>query len=387
MKTLIKHDIPYGRPIIGDEERNAVMEVMRGHILVHGPKAHEFESAFARFTGATHAVSVSSATAALHLCYFYLGLGPGDEVIVTAETHVATAHGAELTGAKCVFVDAEEKTGNIDIDQIESKITSRTKAIGIVHYLGMPVDMDRLNAIAKKHGLFVVEDAALALGTYYKGRHAGTLGDAGCFSFYPVKHMTTAEGGMLTTKHEEMAKKVSRQKAFGVDKSMQERAVPGIYDAPYLGLNYRMNEIQAAIGIEQLKRMKSFLEAREMNFNALYAKLKGLDELHLFESTHGEFKSSYYCLGAVLKKKWRSKRVEFIQAINKQGVGTSVHYPKAVPQLAYYKKKYGHAPSNFPVADWISESSVALPVGPHLKVEDMECVAEAVKNALQEVMK
>ena len=204
-------EISFGRPMIGAEEKQAVADVLSGPILVHGPKAKEFEEAFAAYTRADYAVSVSSCTAALHLSYFNLGLGVGDEVIVPAETHTATAHAVEICGAKPVFVDAEQRTGNIDIRQIESKITDRTRAISVVHFLGMPVDMDGINKIARKYNLFVVEDCALAIGTYFKGVHAGLYGDVGCFSFYPVKHITTAEGGMLITKNREIAERICRQ--------------------------------------------------------------------------------------------------------------------------------------------------------------------------------
>jgi len=175
-------NIPFGKPILGDEEKQAVLEVMDSGILAHGKKIHEFEDAFAKFTGASAAAGLASCTAALHLFYFHLGIGPGDEVIVPAQTHTATAHAVELVGAKPVFVDAESRTGNIDIDQIEGAITGRTRAISVVHFLGMPVDMDRINAIAEKHDLRVLEDCALAIGTRFKGVHAGLLGGAGCFS-------------------------------------------------------------------------------------------------------------------------------------------------------------------------------------------------------------
>lgn len=385
MQQEMKIDIPYGRPMLGDEEKRAALEVLSGPILVHGPRAHEFERNFSRVTGAEHSVSVSSCTAALHLCYFYLGIRPGDEVIVPAETHVATAHAVELCGGKAVFVDAERRTGNIDIDQIESKLSERTRAISIVHYLGMPVDMDKVNEIARKRGLFVVEDAALAMGTYYKGRHAGALGDAGCFSFYPVKHMTTAEGGMLTTRHREMAEKVLRLKAFGVDKAMHERTTPGVYDAPMLGLNYRMNEIQAAIGMVQLNRMPAFLAARKENYDALSKFLREIDEIHLFQSTHGDFQSSYYCHAVVLRGSLADRKAEVVRHMKSKGVGTSVHYPKSVPQLGYYREKYGYRPEEHPVAHWISEGSIALPVGPHLGVEDMRRIADTLKSAISEV--
>ncbi|MEW6664758.1 MAG: DegT/DnrJ/EryC1/StrS family aminotransferase [Thermodesulfobacteriota bacterium] len=377
--------IPFGRPIIGKAEMESVMEVLKGPILVHGPRAVEFEKSFAAFTGAPHAVSTSSCTAALHLSYFYLGIGKGDEVIVPAQTHVATAHAVELCSAKPVFVDAESATGNIDIEQVEQSITSATRAISVVHYLGMPVDMERINGIAKKHRLFVVEDCALAIGTRYGDVHAGLHGDVGCFSFYPVKHMTTAEGGMLVTRRKEIAEKLVRQKAFGVDRHMAERKIPGVYDVTMLGFNYRMSEIQAAIGIEQLKRIEGFLAKREENYRILNERLRGIDEITQFKSSDGPFMSSHYCLSVILKDFLAPKRHEIVAKLTERGVGTSVYYPRPVPHMSYYRDKYGYSEYTFPVASRISYQSIALPVGPHLNAEDMVYIADAIKSVIREV--
>ncbi len=377
--------IPFGKPIIGVEEKRAVAQVLEGDILVHGPLAKEFEQAFAEYTHAPNAISTSSCTASLHLCYFYLGVGPGDEVIVPAQTHAATAHAVELCGAKPVFVDAEPRTGNIDIEQIEKAITGRTRAISVVHYLGMPVEMDRVIPIAKKHNLFVVEDCALAIGTTYKGIHAGLHGDAGCFSFYPVKHMTTAEGGMLITKHDAVAEKVTRQKAFGVDRTVSERTVPGVYDVTMLGYNYRMNEIEATLGIQQLKRMESFLKIRKENYRALTEGLQQIDEISLFDSSNDECESSYYCHSVLLNEALAAKRFEMVRFLREHGVGTSVYYPRAVPHFTYYKDKYGYTDDTYQVAARISGTSIALPVGPHLNVEDMEYIVTTIKNSITAV--
>src|SRR5260221_4409955 len=332
-------EIHFGRPMIGDAERQAVMDVLNGPILVHGPRAVAFEKVFADWTGAPHAVSTASCTAALHLVYFYLGLGPGDEVIVPAQTHAATAHAVELTGAKPVFVDAERRTGNIDIAQIEAALTPRTRALSLVHYLGMPVDMDRINAIAKKRDLFVVEDCALSLGSRYRGVHTGLLGDVGCFSFYPVKHITTAEGGMITTTRAEVAAKISRQKAFGVDRQHGDRKVPGAYDVTMLGFYYRMNEIEAAIGIEQVKRLDGVLATLERHYRALHRQLREVDEISLLETSNGVFTSSYYCLSILLGKQLADMRFELVTKLNAAGVGTTAYYPKTVPDLSYYREK------------------------------------------------
>lgn len=336
-------NIPFGLPLIGDEEKNAVAAALNDPILVHGPRSKKFELDFAKYTDADYAVSVSSCTAALHLCWFYKGVGPGDEIIVSAQTHVATAHAIELCGAMPVFGDSEITTGNIDLDQIDSAITERTKGISIVHYLGMPVNMDSLIAISRKHKLFVVEDCALALGSYFRGTHVGLHGDAGCFSFYPVKHMTTAEGGMVITRNKEMSEKITRQKAFGVDRHMGERSIPGVYDVTMLGFNYRMNEIQAAIGIEQIKKMDSFLKRRSENYEALHVLLSEIKEIRLFQSSHGEYESSHYCLSILLNDHLAPRRFEIVRHLKQNGVGTSVYYPKAVPNFSYYKDKYGYS--------------------------------------------
>jgi len=375
--------LPFGKPIIDDNEKKAVLDVLNGPILVHGTKAKQFENNFSMYTEAKYAVSVSSCTAAMHLAYFNLNLKSGDEVIVPAQTHTATAHAVELCGAKPIFIDSERDTGNINIDQVESSITSNTRAIAVVHYLGMPVDMKRIKSIAQKYDLFILEDCALAIGTYFNNIHAGLFGDVGCFSFYPVKHMTTAEGGMLVTQNEEIAQAISRKKAFGVDRTISERQIPGVYDVNMLGLNYRMNEIQAALGIEQLKKIDFFHTKRKKNFDFLYKGLSEFDELYLFKSSYGLFQSSYYCLSAVLTDSIVNKRYEIIQELKRKGIGTSIYYPKPVPHMTYYQKKYGYPRNSFPVASEISYCSIAFSVGPHLDTEDMIYILNSMKTILK----
>lgn len=379
--------VKFGKPMIDDAEKNAVSEVLGGDILVHGPKAKQFESDFSSFVGGGHSVSVSSCTAGLHLSYFHYGLGPGDEVIVPAQSHVATVHAVELVGATPVFVDAELETGNIDIDSIENAITPKTKALSLVHYLGMPVNMHRIMDIAEKHNLIVVEDCALGVGSYYDGKHVGLFGDMGCYSFYPVKHFTTAEGGMILTKHEDAALQLTRKKAFGVDRTDSERKVPGVYDVNMLGFNYRLNEIQAAIGIEQLKKVQGFLDKREVNYNRLNAGLSEIEEIDLFRSSHGKFKSSHYCLSVILNDDLAPKRFEIVKELNSNGVGTSVYYPKAIPEFTYYKEKYGYREGQFANASRISNQSIALPVAPHLDVEDMDYIVDELKKAINKIQK
>ncbi len=377
--------LPFGKPIIGQEEKDAVLDVLGGSILVHGPRAKALEDDFACFTGAARAVSLSSCTAGLHLVLFDLGVGPGDEVIVPAQTHVATAHAVEFCGAKPVFVDAEPETGNMDLDAAEAAVTPRTRAICVVHFLGRPVDMDRVNALAEPRGLFVLEDCALSVGAFYKGKHTGRLGHAGCFSFYPVKHMTTAEGGMLVTDHQDLADRIVRKRAFGVDRVVGERAEPGVYDVTMLGYNYRMNEMAAALGVEQLKRVPGFLERRAANFTVLAEGLADVDELTVLRSgSEGDYVSSHYCLSAVLAPELRHNRRDIVTALKKRGVGTSVYYPRPVPHMAWYADKYGHDREfSFPVASVISYGSIALPVGPHLDADDMAHLVKSMKQVIR----
>ena len=379
------YNIPFGKPIIGLEEREAVMQVMDGSILVHGPIAKKFEKDFAAFTGSQNSISVSSCTAGMHLIYFALGYGPGDEVIVPAQTHIATAHAVELTGARPIFVDAEEETGNININLIESAITPKTRAIAVVHYLGVPVEMPKIIDIARKYNLFVLEDCALSPGATIDGIHTGLHGDAGVFSFYPVKHITTAEGGMIILKDNELAKKLDLLKAFGVNRTHSERKIPGVYDATDLGFNYRMSEIHAAIGIEQIKKLKNFLKKRKENFLELERLLKNITGLRvLSQPSDGYLESSHYCLGALLDGDIALKRPNIISSLSKKGIGTSVYYPQPVPRMKYYKDKYGYEENNYPVAAMISDSIIALPVGPHLNVKDMKIIGSELKSCIEQ---
>jgi perosamine synthetase len=378
--------VPFGKPIIGKEEIDAVVKVLNGPILVHGPIAEEFESNFAAFTRAPCAVSVSSCTAGMHLVYFALGLGPGDEVIVPAQTHVATAHAVELTGAKAVFVDAELFTGNINIDLIEAAISPQTKAIAVVHYLGVPVDMVRVNEIARRHSLFVLEDCALAPGTLLDRVHSGLHGDVGVFSFYPVKHLTTAEGGMIITKNKDLADKIRHLRAFGVDRNHSERKIPGLYDTSALGYNYRMSEIHAAIGVEQLRKLPSFLERRRTNFERLKVELSDLGGCRVLpQPNEGRFKSSCYCLGLVLDEAVAARRTEIMHALTGLGVGSSIYYPQPVPRMSFYKSKYGFNPVSYSNSSIISDCLIALPVGPHIDEEDIVFVSQQLKKVWREL--
>jgi dTDP-4-amino-4,6-dideoxygalactose transaminase len=345
--------------------------------------ATAFEQAFAAFTGAPHAVSVSSCTAGMHLVCTVLGYGPGDQVIVPAQTHVATAHAVELTGATPVFVDSEPYTGNIDIDGIAAAITPRTRAIAVVHYLGVPVDMPAVVALARRHGLFVLEDCALSPGATVDGVHTGLCGDAGVFSFYPVKHITTAEGGMVITRDGDLAAQLRLKKAFGVDRAHGERRIPGVYDAVALGFNYRMSEIHAAIGVEQVRKLPGFLARRAENHRRLSECLAGADGVRALPAPTGRLRSSHYCLSVMLDDQLGPHRPEIMDALTARGIGSSVYYPHPVPRMSYYRDKYGYDAGRWRHAARLSDQSIALPVGPHLTPDDMRAVASGLIDAVQ----
>jgi dTDP-4-amino-4,6-dideoxygalactose transaminase len=283
-----------------------------------------------------------------------------------------------------VFVDCDAATGNIDVHAIEAALTGRTRAISVVHYPGRPVDMDVVMALAKRRNLFVVEDCALAVGASFDGVACGLIGDVGVFSFYPVKHLTTAEGGMVVSRHEDVVSSIANIKAFGYDRTPAERKVPGVYDIARLGINYRMNELAAAIGLEQVKKAAALQRRRDANTRALRAALARNDSFTLLADADARRVHSNYCLVAVLNDQVAPRRAQIIEAMKAAGVGTSVYYPVPIPLSAYYRGKYGARAEAFPNATRISTQSIALPVGPHLDESDMAIVAEAFTQAITE---
>jgi perosamine synthetase len=376
-------EVPFARPWLTDDDRARVLAVLEGHILTHGPEGKAFEQEFAEFMGGdAHCVSVSSCMAALHLSWLQLGVGPGDEVIVPAQTHAATAHAVEWTGATPVFVDCELSTGNVTADAVRDAVTPRTRAISVVHYAGIPCDMPAIKAVADEQGLALVEDAALAVGARWDGKHVGLFGEAGCFSFYTVKHLTTAEGGMFVSRDPEIAQAVAKLRAFGVDRTHGERSVPGMYDVTSLGLNYRMSEPQAALGRGQLERVAENLAQRSANFAAIRDTLVGRTGIKVVDAADARASNSHYCL-TLLEESLAGKRTDLIAMLNADGVGTSIYYPQPVPRMTYYRQKYGYDAGRWPNATAISDRSIALPVGPHLEDGDAEFVGRTVAAALE----
>ena len=373
-----EEEIPFGKPRLDQAERDMVAHVLSGSTLVHGAITREFEEAFADRIGVKHAVSVSSCTAGMHLSLLAMGVGPGDEVIVPAMTHVATAHAVEYTGARPVFCDVLEESGNTNPEKLAALINKKTKAVIPVHYLGLPCDMSSIAELCESGQLLVLEDCALAIDATYDGKKAGSLGKAGAFSFYPVKHMTTIEGGMVTSDDD----RIRKHRAFGYDRPLGKRARPGIYDVDSLGYNYRMNEVEAAVGLAQLKKLDGMQSTRKENYNRLYELLTDVEELVVFSPQQGKSMSSHYCLNATLPKNRSINRDRVVECLKNAGVGSSVHYPSAVPLFSYYQGKYGYKEGQFPVAEWLAEQTISLPVGPHLPENGPERIAHALKKAI-----
>ena len=237
--------------------------------------------------------------------------------------------------------------------------------------------------IARRSDLLVIEDCALAVGARVHDTHVGLIGDAGIFSFYPVKHITTGDGGMFVTRHVELKDRVASARAFGVDRSFSERAVPGKYDAPTLGLNYRLSDINAAIGRQQLARIDEVLQRRADNFRVLRAGLSDISDLHVIDTEAVDRVNSHYCLSVVLGVGFADHRDEIVQRLRESGIGTSIYYPHPIPRLSYYAEKYGHDLGRVPQATTISDSSIALPVGPHLDESDMEYIATQLIRVME----
>jgi len=379
--------IPFGYPQIDKNEKKAVMKVLSQPILAHGVNTKNFETKFQKFTNSKIAISVSSCTAGMHLFYESIGLKKNDEVIIPAQTHVATAHAVELTGAKPVFVDCELDTGNIDIDKIESKISNRTKVITVVHFIGIPVNMQKIMKIAKKYNLFVLEDCALSLGAKIKNKHTGLYGDAGVFSFYPVKHITTGEGGMIISKTQKLKNILNLKKSLGVNKSFSERKIPGMYECVDVGFNYRMSEVNSVIGSEQMKKLNSFLNKRKKNFKYLKQKISKIKSLKILESNDPNLQSSNYCLTIILNNSLLKKRNSIIKILKSKGIGTSVYYPQPVPRMRYYKKKYGYLSKSFKKTEIISDCSIGLSVGPHLFKKKIDLVSKTLIDIINKEIK
>jgi dTDP-4-amino-4,6-dideoxygalactose transaminase len=374
----------FGAPLIEEPEINEVVETLRSGWLGTGPRVARFEALFRSYVLSKHALAVNSCTAGLHLSLLAAGIGPGDEVVTTTMTFCATINSIIHTGATPVLVDCERDTQLIDPERIEAAITPRTRAIVPVHLCGRPCDMDAIMEIARSHNLVVIEDAAHAIETVYKGRKVGTIGDLTAFSFYVTKNVVTGEGGMVTTNNDEFADKVKTYALHGMSADAWKRfSDAGFkhYEVVVPGYKYNMMDLQAAIGIHQLPRAATSLHRRNQvwrMYNEAFADLPvGLpapDEPNTVHARH------LYTL-MIDEARAGVTRDGFIRRLHELNIGTGVHY-KAAHLHRYYREQFGYRPEDFPNATWISERTVSLPLTAKLTDGDVGDVIACVRSIL-----
>ena len=383
--------IPITKPSFGEGERRAIQQPLESGWVVQGPQVQEFERRFGAYVGAENAVATTSCTTALHLAVAALGLKPGDEVLVPAYTWVSTANVVEYMGATPRFCDVDLATFNIEPSRFEEAVGPKTVGMIPVHLFGLCADMEAVNAIAREHGLWVVEDAACAFGAWQAGRHAGTLGDVGAFSFHPRKSITTGEGGMLTTGDSERAELARTLREHGADRSDLVRHETSysflLADFDHLGYNYRMTDIQGALGCAQMERADELLDERRRLAARYDVALAGLDWLATPRVPEGNVHGyqSYVCLyGAEPSisslEALHTERNELMLRMERRGIATrqGTHAPVAT---GYYSRKYGLREQDFPAAVIAERLSITLPLYPGLSDDEQDLVVEELLAA------
>lgn len=376
--------IPITKPFFNEEEKKGVWDCLEKGWIVQGPKIAEFENLFCGYTKAKFALATTSCTTALHLGLVALDIKETDEVIVPSFTFVATANVVEYQKAKPVFVDIDIKTFNIDPKKIEERITEKTKAIIPVHLFGLCADMDRIMEIAKKYNLKVIEDAACATGSLYKGKHAGTFGDCGCFSFHPRKAITTGEGGMVTTDNEELALKIRGLRDHGASVSDLERHKKGEFALPeydVVGYNYRMTDIQGSLGISQMKKLDMILEKRRKLAERYTCELEDIDWLSLPKEP-GDYKHTYQSYVVVVKEAAPISRDELALKLIDKGISVR-QGTHAIHTLGYYSKKYNIAPKDFPQSLGAHSRSLTLPLYFMMTEAEQDFVINSIRRCAE----
>lgn len=367
---------------LGKEEEQEVLRVLRSRWLSTGPVTERFEKAFSGYLGGGDAIAVSSGTAALHLALTSLGLGEGDEVILPSLTFIATANAVLYVGAKPVFSDIVGKEDlNISSEEIEKKITEKTKAIMVMHYGGYPCEMKDILRIAKRHGLYVIEDAAHAPGAEIGGRKCGLVGDIGCFSFFSNKNLVTGEGGMVVSRNKTWAERVRRMRSHGMEALSWDkyRGHLSSYDIKGIGYNYRTTEIQSALGLAQLKKLDRNNRKRK-GLVEIYR--EGLEENNDISIPFSKFKGnpSYHLFPILVAP--RINRNKVMQGLKDFGIQTSVHYPP-VHLFSLYRRRFGFKEGMFPKTEEVSRREVTLPLHPRLRAEDVKRIVKKVKMVIR----
>ncbi len=377
----------FGAPDIQEPEIEEVVDSLRSGWLGTGPKVERFENDFRAYKGAEHAVAVNSCTAALHLSMLAAGVGPGDEVITTALTFVATVNAIIHTGATPVLADVDPVTMNIDPADVERRITSRTKAILPVHFAGRPCDMDSLTEIAARYDLKLIEDCAHAIETEYKGRKAGTFGDFGCFSFYVTKNVVTGEGGMVLTRREEDASRIKQLALHGLSKDAWKRFRDPGHEHYYLtevGYKYNMTDIQAALGIHQLARVERNWLRRQEIWECYNKAFKDLP-IRLPVSPECGTRHAYHLYIVRVEETTAGKtRDQFLADMTARNIGIGVHY-LGVPEHPYYRERFRWRAREYPNAISIGRTTVSLPLSARLDDHDVGSVVNAVRSVLLHV--
>jgi len=377
--------LPFSRPTIEDDEVAEVVDSLRTGWITTGPKVARFEELFRQRLGMAHAIAVNSATAGLHLAVAALDLRPGDEVIVPPITWAATANVVELCGGRTTFADVDPDTLCLDPEDAARRITARTRAVIPVHYAGQPADLAPLRRLAETHGLALIEDAAHALGTAYRGAEIGASGNPVVFSFHPIKNITTGEGGMILCRDEALADRLRRLRFHGVSKDAWKRyhrgGVPQ-YDVIEPGYKYNMLDLQAAIGLRQMPKLERFNARRRQlaeRYTRLLADLPEIAPLGIvrYPAVHAWH---LYVVRLDLSA-LDIDRNEFMLALQEENIGTGLHFP-ALHLSQYYRGKYGHTPGQLPHAESAGERILSLPLYPLLSEDDQDDVVEALKRVV-----
>lgn len=370
----------FGQPAITDEDIDEVVDSLKTKWIGTGPKVARFEDEFKKYIGASFAIAVSSCTAALHLSLLAAGIKAGDEVITTPLTFAATANVILHVGAKPVFVDVDRTTGLIDPSLIERAITSKTRAIMPVHLCGRPCEMDEIMQIAKDRGLVVIEDAAHAVETVYKGKKIGTVGDFTCFSFYANKNITTCEGGMVTTSRADCAGRMQALAHHGLSLTAWERLRgTSRYEVVEPGYKYNLTDINAALGLHQLERISSSWKRRKEIWDKYNDVFEGLPCWTPPDVSKGCVHAYHLYTLFIDVDRLKKSRDTVREELYKLNMGTGIHYI-SLHLHPYYRDTFGYKPDDFPNASWISERTISLPLSPALSEKDVDDVIEAVKR-------
>jgi perosamine synthetase len=372
--------IPYGRHSIGDDDIKSVVEILKSDWLTTGPMVEKFENAVANFVGAKHGIAVSSGTAALHCAMYASGIGPGDEVIVSSLTFAATANCVCYMGGVPVFADVEEATLLIDPDKVEEKITSRTRAIIGVDYAGQPCNWNRLREISDNNDLVLISDACHALGAEYKERKVGSIADMTVFSFHPAKLISTGEGGMIVTNNSEYDEKLRIFRNHGITTDVRQREKSGSwkYEMVELGYNYRLNDIQCALGISQLKKISRFLKRRKEiagKYDTAFSNIPGITPVYVVKDSN----HAYHLYVIRIKKNFGRSRDELLLHMRNKGIGVNVHY-LPVYLHPFYKQKFQYSEGICPVSEHAYDEILSLPIFPDMRNEDLDYVINQIKE-------